>query len=43
MIKITVAAGFISGLMMMTARADDLVLYGAGSLREVMTRIAASF
>lgn len=29
--------------MMMTARADDLVLYGAGSLREVMSQIATSF
>jgi molybdate transport system substrate-binding protein len=43
MIKITVVAALISGLMMMTARADDLVLYCAGSLREVMTQIAASF
>jgi molybdate transport system substrate-binding protein len=43
MIKLAVTAALMSGLMMMTARADDLVLYGAGSLREVMTSIAASF
>jgi molybdate transport system substrate-binding protein len=43
MIKITVVAVLLSGLMMMTARADDLVLYGAGSLREVMAKIVTSF
>lgn len=43
MIKIAVVAALLSGLMMVTARADDLVLYGAGSLREVMAKIATSF
>jgi molybdate transport system substrate-binding protein len=43
MIKVTAVAVLLSGLLMATARADDLVLYGAGSLREVMAQIAASF
>jgi hypothetical protein len=43
MVKITVMAALISSLTMATARADDLVLYGAGSLREVMTQIVTSF
>jgi molybdate transport system substrate-binding protein len=43
MIKVTVVAALISGVMLTAARADDLVLDGVGSLREAMARIAASF
>jgi molybdate transport system substrate-binding protein len=43
MIKIAVVAALMFGLTTKVARADDLVLYGAGSLREVMAEIATSF
>lgn len=36
-------AALLSSLMMTPVRADNLVLYGAGSLREAMSQIAASF
>jgi ABC-type molybdate transport system substrate-binding protein len=41
--KTLAVAGLLMTMLTTGARADDLVLYGAGSLREAMARIAGSF
>jgi molybdate transport system substrate-binding protein len=41
--KTLASVGLLMSIMTASAKADDLVLYGAGSLRESMVRIAGSF
>jgi ABC-type molybdate transport system substrate-binding protein len=41
--RIFAGAAIVLALMNSNARADDLVVYGAGSLREAVTQIAAEF